>query len=232
MPTDFLTEQTIGDVFRGDAYNANLALIEAAFADLGPWVISGLLPVPGTGLTVDVSTGSALFGGQLTVAAPFTIGGLTDGTTNHVYLLKDGSGTSNTTGIAPADSVKLGTALCSGGATTACGINPDSGRQSWTNFKSDRKSVRSISTNTTLTADDHTVGVDTTAGNVTVTLPPAATVPGQLFEVKKALGGNNVILDGDAAEPIDGAATQTITALNGTLSVRSRGTAALGWWTV
>lgn len=227
---DPLTKQTIGAIYSGADYNDNLDLIEDSFEVLGPWVISGLVPAAGTGLSVDVSAGTALFEALLTAAAPFTISGLTDATTNHLYLLATGAGTSNTTGTAPADSVKLGTATTAGGVVTSVDVTPTSGRQSWTNFKYGRKSARSVAVNTTLTADDHTVGVDTTAGDVTILLPNSASVPGQLFVVKKVAGANNVILDGNGTEPIDGALTQTISVLMASLSVRSLGTAALGYW--
>lgn len=227
---DFLTEQTLGAVFGGQDYNDNLDAIEAAFAALGPWIISGLTPAAGTGLSVDVASGAALFGGVRTVAAPFTISGLTDATTNHLYMDNTGAGTSNTTGTQPANTVKLGTATTAGGVVTAVSVAPSSGRQEYNFLKYGRRSTKQVSANYTITAEDHTVGVDTTAGNVTITMPTAASVPGQGFVVKKVAGGNNVVLDGNGTEPIDGALTQTITVLMASLSVRSLGTAALGWW--
>ena len=142
-------------------------------------------------------------------------------------FLNTGSGTSNTTGTAPANSVKIGTATTAGGVVTAVDTSPASGRQTKTYILNDQKSVRSVSSDTTLTAADYMLGVDTTAANRTITLPVVATVPGQAFVVKKVAGANNVILEGDGAETIDGAANQTITTLWASLTVRSTGTT---WW--
>lgn len=49
--------------------------------------------------------------------------------------------------------------------------------------------------------------VDTTGGNVTLTLPRAQTVPGFRVEVKKTTAANTLTLDGDGSETIDGAGT-------------------------
>lgn len=116
-----LTDVVIGAPLDGTAVNNNWHIIEASLADIGPLVISGLVPTPGTGLSVDVSAGDASIGGRLTVAAPFTIGSLAPSTTNHLYLLNTGAGASNTTGVQPANSVKLGTALT--GATTVTSVS-------------------------------------------------------------------------------------------------------------
>lgn len=49
--------------------------------------------------------------------------------------------------------------------------------------------------------------VDTSGGNVTLTLPASRTVPGFRVEVKKLTAPNTLTLDGDSSETIDGAAT-------------------------
>lgn len=57
-------------------------------------------------------------------------------------------------------------------------------------------------------ATDDTITVDTTAGVVTITLPPISTVRGRRFEIKKINAGTNAcVIDGDAAETIDGQAS-------------------------
>jgi hypothetical protein len=70
-----------------------------------------------------------------------------------------------------------------------------------------RVDVRRVSASATLAPTfPHTlVVVDTTAGNVTVTLPNPATVPGFRFEVKKTVAANACTLSSSAN--IDGAAT-------------------------
>lgn len=67
--------------------------------------------------------------------------------------------------------------------------------------------VRTTTTATTLTAGDDVLLVDTTAGNLTITLPAASTHRGHAFTVKKTVAANTLTLDGAGAETIDGAAT-------------------------
>jgi hypothetical protein len=109
-------------------YNENWDLLEAALFDLGPYVISGLVPSAGTGLAVDVTAGTASIGGPVTFAA-FSIAGLAPSTLNHLYVLQDGTATSNTTGIAPALSAKLGTATTDASSVTSVDTALASGRQ-------------------------------------------------------------------------------------------------------
>lgn len=129
MATIILTQHPLGAPFSGTIHNANLQKIEDALTDIGPFILSGLVPSAGAGLTVSVAAGVALVGGRVTVASSFSITGLTASTTNHLYLLSDGTGTSNTTGTAPTNSVKLGTALTSGSAVTSVAATAVAGRQ-------------------------------------------------------------------------------------------------------
>lgn len=63
--------------------------------------------------------------------------------------------------------------------------------------------------NYTALATDQFLNIDATAGNVTISLPQAATVPGMWLVVKKIdAGGNTVFVDPFGAETIDGAATK------------------------
>lgn len=110
-------------------YNANWNLLESSLLDLGPSVISGLAVTVGTGLSVNVALGVASIGGRVNKAGTFTIGGLTPSTTNHLYLLIDGTGTANTSGTAPANSVKLGTCLTDGSSVLSVAQTRASGRQ-------------------------------------------------------------------------------------------------------
>lgn len=123
-----LTAQTLGAVFSGTAYNTNLTTIEASLLDAGPFVVSGLVPSIGTGLAVNVTSGVASIGGRVT-AASFSIAGLTPSTTNHLYILNTGAGTSNTTGTAPANSCKLGTCATGVATVTSVDTSVTSGRQ-------------------------------------------------------------------------------------------------------
>jgi hypothetical protein len=128
MATVVLTQHTIGAPFNGTTHNNNLQLIENSLADLGPYVISGLTFAAGTGLSATVASGVADIGGRIT-SAGFTITGLTDSTVNHLYILNTGAGAHNTTGTAPANSAKLGTATTAGGVVTSVAMGRTSGRQ-------------------------------------------------------------------------------------------------------
>lgn len=71
-----------------------------------------------------------------------------------------------------------------------------------------RLSVRAVTTATTLTENDDVLTVATAGGAVTVTLPLVAGTRGKLYYVKKTdASANNLTLDGNGSETIDGAAT-------------------------
>ena len=126
---DLFIEAVTGAIASSSDFNANLDLLEASLQDLGPFVISGLTVSAGAGLDVSVASGVASIGGRVVAAGSFAIMGLTPSTVNHLYMLRDGTGTSNTTGTQPANSVKLGTATTDGSSVTAVGQGWASGRQ-------------------------------------------------------------------------------------------------------
>lgn len=113
----------------GSDYNDNWFLIEQSFLDQGPYVISGLVPTAQPGvLGVAVSAGTAVVGAHMIVPT-FNIAPLAPNNTNYLYLLENGQGTSNTTGIAPAASVLLGTATTGPATVTSVATGRNSGRQ-------------------------------------------------------------------------------------------------------
>jgi len=63
------------------------------------------------------------------------------------------------------------------------------------------------------------IEVDTTAGSVTLTLPPLATVPGYRVEVVKTVAANTLTIDGSGAELINGATTLAWTTANDSYSL-------------
>ncbi len=77
------------------------------------------------------------------------------------------------------------------------------------------------------------VGVTSTAAPRTITLPPAAAAAaGCVLVVKDESGGaagNNITVDGDGAETIDGAATKVINTNFGALRLYCTGTAWFTW---
>lgn len=117
-----------GDNLPAADWNSAFDLAEGSVADLGPYVISGLVPTAGAGLSVNVSLGVASIGGRISAVA-FSIGGLTPSTTNHLYLLQNGTGTANTSGTAPSLSAKLGTCITGGSTVTSVQTDRPSGRQ-------------------------------------------------------------------------------------------------------
>ena len=75
------------------------------------------------------------------------------------------------------------------------------------------------------TDDDFLLLADATGGAITITLPPAADVLYQIFIIKRLnSGANSVIVDGDGAETIDGAANKTLLNQYDAINVVSDGT--------
>jgi hypothetical protein len=69
----------------------------------------------------------------------------------------------------------------------------------------------SITATATIKATPHTVLADTTAGNITLNLPTAASMKGKYLYAVKTAGANTLTWDGDASETIDGSATKAVT---------------------
>lgn len=128
MSTVFTNAPAAGNPLPRADYQGFIDLAENSLADLGPFLISGLTPSAGAGLSVNVSSGVASIGGRLTVAATFAIS-VSASSTNHLFLLNTGAGVSNTSGTQPAGSAKLGTATTDGAGVTAVAVTWASGRQ-------------------------------------------------------------------------------------------------------
>ena len=80
---------------------------------------------------------------------------------------------------------------------------------------------------TTYTAalNDTFILCDTAAGAWVLTLPPAATIAGKIFIIKKSSGDTNVLtIDGNASEIIDGITTYSLSAQNQFVALISNGT--------
>lgn len=89
-----------------------------------------------------------------------------------------------------------------------------------------RGAYRSVTTSGNVVSGDYLIIADATGGAITMTLPPAALVPGRIYAFKRInSGGNAVIVDGYAAETIDGAATHTLTPQWNSLTIMSNGVA-------
>lgn len=66
---------------------------------------------------------------------------------------------------------------------------------------------------------------DSTDGNVTITLPAAATNSGRIVTVIKTVAGNNVVVDGNGSETINGSANVTMDDQYDMVTVVCNGTA-------
>ena len=91
-----------------------------------------------------------------------------------------------------------------------------------------RNTIRDISSDTLLglLTPFTLVLVDTSAGNVTLTLPPASAVTGYEVKIKKITAANTLTVDGDGSELIDKAATLVWTTDDQSFTLVSYGT---GW---
>lgn len=77
---------------------------------------------------------------------------------------------------------------------------------------------------TVLASDAYKIHVVTQSGDVTATLPPAADVTGKTFRFHYTAGSDDFVLDGNGAETIDGATTETNTG-TGYIEIVSTGAA-------
>lgn len=76
----------------------------------------------------------------------------------------------------------------------------------------------------TATATDYTILCNNTAGTININLPAASGCTGRIYVVKKISGaGNNVVLDGNASENIDGITTRTLTIQFESVMIQSDG---------
>lgn len=225
MP-DLFTGFSAGDLLPAADWNANFDLLEDSFGLVGPYVVTGLVPSAGAGLSVNVTAGTALIDGYVSFGS-FSISGLTDATTNHLYGKQDGTGVANTTGTQPAGTVKLGTAVTAAGAVSSVDTSPGSGRQ----IKPVASTVvnRAIQSKTgayTLTANDSVILADATGGAFTLTLPAVAGTSGTVYDIKRLnSGANNVTIDANGAELVEGATTYVLTAANQSVTIISNGSA-------
>lgn len=79
--------------------------------------------------------------------------------------------------------------------------------------------------NYTITLADYTVTVDASGGNVTITLPTAASASGRCFNIKKTDSSTNYVrVAGNGAETIDGSNTQDNYTQWASMCVQSNGT--------
>ena len=89
-----------------------------------------------------------------------------------------------------------------------------------------RGAYRSVTASGNVVCGDYLIIADATAGAITMTLPPAALVPGRIYTFKRInAGANAVVVDGYGSETIDGALTQTLGSQWSGVTIMSNGTA-------
>jgi hypothetical protein len=80
------------------------------------------------------------------------------------------------------------------------------------------QTVRTVTSNATLDATDFLVRVDTTSGNVTITLPTGSAYQGIIYDIKKIVGANTLTIT--SANNIDGQTSIALTARYASLNVQ------------
>ena len=94
----------------------------------------------------------------------------------------------------------------------------------------ERQEITVVSANTPLEGGHFTVLVNAVGGARTITLPAAASHTHRIYNIKKIdASGNAVTIDGNAAETIDGAATQTLSIQWDSYTIQCDGT---GWFII
>lgn len=89
---------------------------------------------------------------------------------------------------------------------------------------------RNVTASGNVVSGDYLIVADATGGAITMTLPPAALVPGRIYTFKRVnSGANAVIVDGYASETIDGATTYTLSAQWNSVTVMNNG---ISWFII
>lgn len=90
--------------------------------------------------------------------------------------------------------------------------------------------ITTVTANTILNFSYFTVLVDASGGARTITLPAAVLHTHRIYNIKKIdASANAVTIDANAAETIDGAATQTLAVQWNSYTIQSNGT---GWFII
>jgi hypothetical protein len=89
--------------------------------------------------------------------------------------------------------------------------------------------IEELSTSQTIRITRTLYVVDTSAGTLTITLPPAKEAKGEWIVFKKIVAANTMTIDGNGSETIDGATTQSTTTQWSTLEIVSDGTS---WYVI
>ena len=90
--------------------------------------------------------------------------------------------------------------------------------------------IAAKSSDYTLTGGDHTILVDCSGGNVTLTLPTAVGCAGRMYIIKRIDGTNNAAnINSDGSEEIEGSTSPASVAAMSSIMIQSDNS---GWWKV
>ena len=93
-----------------------------------------------------------------------------------------------------------------------------------------KHAITTVSASTSLDASYYTIIVDASSGDVTLSLPPVTTYPGQIYYIKKIDNSANIVtIDGSGAETIDGVLTQLLTTQYQKIVIQNNG---ISWYIV
>jgi len=84
--------------------------------------------------------------------------------------------------------------------------------------------IVTVTSDYTATDLDNTILGDASSAQVTVTLPDATTTEGLMLYIKKTDASNNVVIDGNGSQTIDGSTTHTLSSQNDSVQIQSNGT--------
>ena len=87
--------------------------------------------------------------------------------------------------------------------------------------------ITTVTANTTLTDLQHTILVDASGGNITITLPAPTT--GKVYVIKKIDSSTNTVTVDAGTQTIDGANTKTLSAQYEVLRIQSDGS---NWYVI
>jgi len=195
--------------------------------------LSGYSLSAGTGLNVDIASGTCFVNGFQIVSDGTQVEALSASSTNYVYLNDDGTFTVNTSGTQPANTLFLGTATTDGSGVTA--VSHYKAVANAANVMVVKQADESVSSSTTLQNDDELVWtatsgeswellialkISTGAGNLKFDLTGFGSQPYTYQE------GNNIIF-ADSGTPENTSDTAII--IRTVVTVSTTGTVGLEW---
>lgn len=164
------------DQLIANAQSVEDALEDTIYETFGSGVLTGMVPSVGTGLTVAVTTGTALIGRMLTAYAGGSIAVEANATPGYIYYNQDGTWTTNKTGTPPSTKSYFEFCQYTSGAATVSAVttppkilpcNPVSYTQTFEDLLVEETHYRDY-------LIDHTaLGTLTIPGFITLTVTPS-----------------------------------------------------------